>query len=222
MGGEIQIHKPKTLLENNINSIKQNKEFSNQNKKILLSFQENCITRGLSFFRANKYLYLMKTITKKINKDLNKATKKDIEHFVNWLEKSDYEEATKKDFKVCLKVFFKWLKKPSLVDWVTCKTKKNKSKLPSELLTEADVLKLIDATSHIRNKCFLSVLFESGARISELGSLKLKHVSFDEFGSTILVKGKTGNCFVFQETNITNKQLGEDRKTISVFKGMAS
>jgi len=193
MTKEIEIHHPKRLLENCIKSIKENKEFSKQNKKLLLSFQENCITRGLSFFRANKYLYLMKTITKTINKDLNKATVKDIESFVNWLEKSDYQEATKKDYKVCLKVFFKWIKKPELTEWVVCKAKRNKGKLPGELLTEEDILKLIDVTSHIRNKCLISVLFESGARISEIGSLKLKHVSFDEFGSTILVKGKSGS-----------------------------
>jgi integrase/recombinase XerD len=36
------------------------------------------------------------------------------------------------------------------------------------------------------------VLYESGCRIGELMMLRIKHISFDEFGALILVDGKTG------------------------------
>lgn len=45
---------------------------------------------------------------------------------------------------------------------------------------------------HPRDKAFVSVLWESGARVSEIGNLHLKHVTFDAQGTLITVLGKTG------------------------------
>ena len=36
------------------------------------------------------------------------------------------------------------------------------------------------------------LLSETGARIGEIGSMKIKHVSFEQYGARLTVKGKTG------------------------------
>ena len=67
--------------------------------------------------------------------------------------------------------------------------------MPSEgdLLTEEDIHKLIENANHPRNKAFVSMLWESGARIGEIGNLIIKNIIFDDHGAVISVRGKTGS-----------------------------
>jgi len=55
-----------------------------------------------------------------------------------------------------------------------------------------DVKKLIEAAQHPRDKAFVSVLYESGARIGEIATLRIKHAEFDNNGAKLMVTGKTG------------------------------
>ena len=82
---------------------------------------------------------------------------------------------------------------PEEVKWIKTTMKKGRGSLmPEELLTEQEVKKLIESAEHPRDKAFVSMLYESGCRIGELASVQLKHVSFDKYGATIVVDGKTG------------------------------
>lgn len=186
------IFNPKKLLQSNINSIIKSQDINPENKELILNFQNHCISKGLSFFRTSKYLTQLKTITKRINKPLKTTTKEDIEGFLNWLQRSDYAENTKSDFKTALRVFFFWLKKEPLVNWFSTKKRNGNNTLPDQLLTIEDVLKLSNASKNTRDKAFIISLYESGCRIGELGSLKIKHLNFDDNGCTINVNGKTG------------------------------
>ena len=103
---------------------------------------------------------------------------------------------TKYNRKVVLKRFYKWLlgddeEYPKIVKWIKIKSPKN-SVLPEYLLTEDEVLRMIDCADTIRDKAFLYALYESGARMGEMLSLQIKDVTFGEHLTSILVKGKTG------------------------------
>lgn len=71
------------------------------------------------------------------------------------------------------------------------KTKK-KRKLPGDILTEEEILRLIKFAKYARNKALISLLYESGCRIGELLNLRIKDISFDDYGAVIIVNGKTG------------------------------
>jgi integrase len=43
-----------------------------------------------------------------------------------------------------------------------------------------------------RDKALISVLYESGCRIGEILSLKIRNVEFDNNGAVLIVNGKTG------------------------------
>jgi integrase len=60
------------------------------------------------------------------------------------------------------------------------------------MLSEEEIKKMIDACEHPRDRALVASLYESGARISELGNLKIKHVKFDQYGAVLMVDGKTG------------------------------
>lgn len=61
------------------------------------------------------------------------------------------------------------------------------------MITEEDVKLLIKNAEHPRDKAFISLLYESGCRIGELLTLRIKNISFDEHGVLINVFGKTGS-----------------------------
>jgi integrase len=80
---------------------------------------------------------------------------------------------------------------PEITKWIKPRTGEKK-KLPEELLTESDIKRMILAAEHLRDKALVAVLYDSGARISEIGNLRLKHVVFDKYGAVLTVDGKTG------------------------------
>jgi len=72
-------------------------------------------------------------------------------------------------------------------------TKRNK-KLPEELLTMEDVKSIANETQNLRDRAFVLFLYESGARIGEIMSIRVKDFESDKYGAKVLIpKGKTGS-----------------------------
>ena len=78
-----------------------------------------------------------------------------------------------------------------MISWIKCNDVKNK-KLPEEILTEEDIKKMIDSAQKARDKAIVAVLYESGCRVGEFLTMKIKNVQFDRYGAIIVVQGKTG------------------------------
>jgi site-specific recombinase XerC len=51
---------------------------------------------------------------------------------------------------------------------------------------------MLDATLNMRDKALISLLYDSGCRISELLTMDRKDLGFDQYGAKITVSGKTG------------------------------
>jgi integrase/recombinase XerD len=175
-------------------------KITEKNKDLILEFSDYCLVRGLSKPRIIKYIDTLRLSARIINKDFDKTTKKDIMAFVGRIQESKYSLWTKKDFKVMIKRFYKWLKGndeiyPDEVKWIPTHLKKSELKLPLEgdLLTEEEVQRMIDSASNPRDKAFISFLYESGCRIGEIGNLKIKNIRFDKNGAVVTVFGKTGS-----------------------------
>jgi len=166
------------------------------NEKIIASFLENCSAEGLGKSRISKYTYILKNISNGLKKNFEDVKKEDLVKYLSQLEKGDYSDWTKHDYKVTLKKFFKWQKNsevyPSEVSWIKTSFNNGKTKLPEELLSQEDVEKLIKACYRNRDRAFISLLYESGCRIQEILTLQNKHLQFDEHGVQIIVNGKTG------------------------------
>jgi integrase/recombinase XerD len=159
------------------------------NSEIILKFFNKLFSEGLSKPRVLKYGFHLKRMSESI--DFNTATKEDIVQFLSELEQSDFKEQTKRDYKVVLRRLFFYLGKDELVKDVKTTLKKSKRKLP-EILTKAEVEKMVNVAKHPRDKAIIGVLYEGGLRIGELASLKLKNIEFDDDGVVIKVHGKTG------------------------------
>ncbi|MFH1053143.1 MAG: site-specific integrase [Candidatus Woesearchaeota archaeon] len=190
----MDIHRYDKKYEYTLNGLNRAK-ISSRNKELILKFHNDLILENLSKPRLINYLNKMKLICIRLGKDLDKATIEDLKKVVGSIQQSDYSPWTKQTYKIILRKFYRWFKKPELIDWVKTGFSKSEKKLPSEgdLLTEKEVLKLIKCADHPRDKAFISSLWESGARISELGNLCIKNIIFDKIGTVLTVKGKTGS-----------------------------
>jgi site-specific recombinase XerD/ribosomal protein L40E len=173
----------------------KNSDFPEENKKALLDFYQECVLRGMSKARTLKYLTTLELFARRVKKRFSEMKKEDVANFITMLEEGNYAEWTKHDFKVMIRIFFKWLRGtdqfPEEVSWIRINNV-NKVKLPEELLTEEEVMKLVDAAEHLRDKALILTLYESGCRIGELLTMRIKNVHFDEYGAVLNVNGKTG------------------------------
>jgi len=172
----------------------RNSSIDEESKRRILEFYQECIVRGYSKARIIKYLDTLERIARDLGKPLTQAKKEDIVNLIAKIEQRGYSEWTKHDYKVILRIFYKWLRKndyPEEVSWIKVRESSNR-KLPEEILTPEEINELVNAADHIRDKAFISTLYESGCRIGELLCLQIKHVQFDEFGAVLLVNGKTG------------------------------
>jgi site-specific recombinase XerD len=182
------------------------KEYKKANSELMQKFFEDCYANGLSESRVRKYRATLRNLSAIIGKPFTEATKEDLKRAVARIEKSNYSEWTKHDYKVSIKKFWKWLKQtedfyPEEVRWIKTTIRRVKEKFPEELLTPEEVKKMIESADNIRDKSLISVLYESGCRVGELLAMRMKDVSFEGPACSIRLTGKTGTRRVLLVTS---------------------
>lgn len=170
--------------------------YPDNNKELIIEFENVLFAEGLSKARVLKYLSSLHNLAQWFGKPFDEVTKLDVYKLVGDLERSERSVWTKRDYKVTIKRFFRWMnggkKDPESTEWITTNVKRKDRKLPEELLTLEDVMQLIEAAEHPRDAAIAATWYDSGGRVGENGTRQLKHIEFDEYGAYELVKGKTG------------------------------
>jgi len=170
------------------------------NKKHIRDFCHDCELRRISKPRIERLLEILAYMAQTLQKDFREATIGDLKNAVLKVDNNpDWAPWTKYSYKRVLKQFYKWLKGvdneyPPEVKWLKPSMKRQEKYMLNEndLVTEEEVRKLIEATDQSRNKAIISLLAESGARIGEVGNLRIRDISFDKLGTIMTVNGKTG------------------------------
>ncbi len=193
------IHDYEGMYASELRKIKDS-EISSKNKDLILRFHESLVLENISKARLVNVLGTMRRFVEKLGMDLDAVGIDDIKSSVVGIQQRDDLSAwTKRDYKIIIRRFFKWLHGtkgyPEIVDWIKIGVSRSQLRLPAngELITSEEGKNLIEAASHPRDKALVSALWESGARVSEIGTLRLKNVQFDRHGSVITVCGKTGS-----------------------------
>ena len=195
-GEKIDIHDHEKRLKSVVRRLARS--LSKHNFEILVRFYRHLRTEGLSIPRIKKYLETLGRVAKMLGKHFDEATREDIENVVYRIETSDYSPYTKHDYKVVIKRFYKWLKGgdkeyPPEVSWIKTTMKMRDELLPEDLLTEEDVMKLVNAVDHPRDKAFIITLYETAARIGEIASLRIRDIQFRERYAVVMIRhSKTG------------------------------
>jgi len=195
----MDIHNYKRQYERQIELLKEDKDILQENKDFSLKFVDYLISETIGVAKIGRYLLDLRKYSKILNKPFDKANKDDIRHVIAQIEQTTLAPESKKCFKVMLRKLYKFIRGidekgvyPEEVKWISISIPKNQRKLPEELLTDEEIESIIRNCKTLRDKAFVSTLAESGCRISEIGTMKIKHVSFEEYGVRITVNGKTG------------------------------
>jgi len=92
------------------------------------------------------------------------------------------------------KLFFRWLDPEQEKElFKNIKMKKPRRQLPvDQLISRTDITRLVEACEKPRDRALIMLMWDSGARISEILGLNIGHVQFDQYGAVVIVSGKTG------------------------------
>ena len=191
----MSIYNEKRLFEREICLI-ENSSINEENKKIILEYKSYLIATRIGILRTVRYIMILRLISEKFNnKTFSEWTKKDVIEVLEKIEITDYSPHTKREYDKTLKKFFKWHKGK---DWegLECITGNRKIDRKPDILSKDEVLAVIKAARHPRNKAMVALLYEGGFRIGELASIKCKDIEFNNYGGKVKVRGKTGERLV--------------------------
>jgi site-specific recombinase XerD len=181
-------------LESAVERVKSS-SLSTKNKEAILKFKDECLLE-LSAGRTLRYVQNLVKLAKWLGKDFTDVNKDDIKALVRKINSKGYTEWTKQFYRVTLRKFYRWLRGsegyPPEVSWLKTTIKSNNRQLPEDMLSQADVKRLILAAQHPRDRAMIAVLYETGCRVGELLALKIRNIEFDSWGARILLNGKTG------------------------------
>lgn len=195
----MDIHNYKRRFERTLERLNDSKEISDDNKRTALNFKDYLLSEGIGLPKIERYLSDLMKFSKMFNKSFSEATEADIRKIIGEINQTDLSEETKKTFKIMLRRLYRFIRNitkkgtyPPEVEWISIAIPNNHKKLPEELLTEEEILKIIQNCRTLRDKALISAIAESGCRVSEIGNMQIKHVSFEEYGARLTVNGKTG------------------------------
>lgn len=197
-------HEGENRLSRQIGKIKE--QLLDPNRKYALKYKDYLELNDRKPMTLSHRLKELRFILKLLDKDAKTATKTDIEKVVRDINNSKridngvpLANVTRGRIKLTLKTFFRWLYDlsdkdpyPDLVRWIKIDRKGN-TKLPSDMLNEDDIKKLILACNNSRDRCVVAMLWDMGARIGEILNLRMKDQVLSKDGvSYVIVDGKTG------------------------------
>ncbi len=206
MKPEKDIHEHDRRYKSTLQHLKES-GISEQNKTLITEYDRTCTLERLGVPRRIKLIGCLAIFAKDyLKRDYDKATKEQLKDAVLKLEeRKDLSVWTRHSYKSILKQFYRWLtfgddyrkrvEQPEIVGWLRAGvSEREKPRVKaSEILTEHEIEKLIGAAEHPRDKAFISMLYELGARIGEIGKLSIKDISRDKYSFILELSGKTGH-----------------------------
>jgi integrase len=186
----------KRIFENEIKDITNSPNILDSNKKIVLEFLNFKQSQGLTFNRLNRLCVAMKPIFKSMNYNIMTIDDKKAQAIVISINSNPkWKDWTRNSNVKVLKNFLRWLNKVykttiTLEDIKPIKPKN--SLMPEYLITPDEYQRILEATTSQQLKLIIELLYETGARVSEILDLKIQNIEFNSYGAKLFVHGKTG------------------------------
>ena len=186
-------------LDRTIENIEESEEILERNKELILDYKQDQVLNGLSPATLLRNTQRLKIVAQEAEKSFDEMDKSDVKGLIVWVHDQDYTEETVDTYKTVIKAFWSWLKDagrdetPAEVKWIQLSNGNgNGDTLPKDLLTKGDIENQVDAAKNPRDKAFIYLLYESGARIGELIDLTVGDIEDRKHGKKITIDGKTG------------------------------
>lgn len=119
---------------------------------------------------------------------VEKCQVQDIMRFLEGLNNGSLN--TMSSYKARIKGFFTWNGKGDLVNWM--EIKRDRKVLDEKILfTQDEITKMLEIARHPRDKCLISLIYETAGRAHEILSLTISDVRFTDYGADIRIPDKT-------------------------------
>ena len=189
----------KPRFERLLERVLSDKKLSSNSRSLIREHIAYLQAQGRDTKTLIKHLYCLKVFVDfaEGKVDFKALTRKDIEKIIAKLESSDYKPETKRNAKSVVKGFWKHAFGqdefyPEPIRWIKTTTRRKDKLMPDGILSEEDIMKLLDVANNVRDKAIIATLFDSGIRVGELLSMKRKDVDLEGNPAHIVVNGKTG------------------------------
>ncbi len=184
-----------------------------EDKEMIRRFVQHLKAQDISTGRLAKYTYHLKNAIERLGISIQLAKREDIERLVSWLQHdSNYTPHTVSDYLFAIKRFFKFARYgnvdreipyPEEVRWIRTVIKANERKEP-QFFTSEEIEIMIKAATNLRDKAMLAVGYEAGLRATELLTLNVGSLVFDDRGARLHIeRGKTGSRVVRLITSVS-------------------
>ncbi len=162
-------------------AMKRLSEASEVNQKIIMQFLSRLQKQGLTLNTRATRLNMLIRMDKHFKKPLTEITESEFDTFLMDLESKDYSAGYSANYQKSFKKLCRVMLDP-MPRWVAeMKIIHTDSQVqPHELITQNEILKMIDVAKGIRNKALIAVLADSGMRIGAVGSLRVKNVQLEQ------------------------------------------
>lgn len=198
---KIDIYNSKIKYTSAVKKFSFDKSISKRNRELIISFLNDCALgktlrqrqkKIIRERRLYKYLYHLKFVARCLQKDFDKMVMHDMEGFIRGLESDTltitnkkgvkitktYAPQTKRDIKVALRKFYKWLlgnceKYPDIVAWFDTSIQEKEP----DSLDEKQIEQMVSFATSIRDKALFWTLFESGTRAEEFLNIRIRHIT---------------------------------------------
>lgn len=164
------------------------------NEQVWKRYEAHILNEGWSKNRQAKLKLMFRTCARGLNTPYEKATRADVEEFVNRLHKGEftkldgqeYKGSSKADIKKFLKQFYKWYKGdneivPKEVSWVKARIPKGEEPEEKPIVTREQAEQLAENMQKIEHQAMTLLLFDSGFRIQEMFSVQKKDLTWEEY-----------------------------------------
>ena len=178
---------------------------SQRNKDLIFGYRDACFVQQVcGKVRLIRAIAVLTHLATLLGKDFDQATREDLQRLVTTVMGNHLSPATIGTYKAVLKRFMGWvllpnefpkiIQYPAAVSWMTCHVRKQDERRleRKDLITPDDIERLLAICRSTRDRALISLLWETGARIAEIGNLQLKHLTKTPHGFTLDLKGKTG------------------------------
>lgn len=199
-------------LQADLKRLESSDKITQQHKEKIFKFLELVNAQGRSPATKRNIIWTLMTIGEILGKPFEDANYDDIVRVVGAIENRYQSKKSKKALKADIRRFYKWLRQtpdyPPEVSWIKLdyKIDSETNIKPEDLLSDEEVDALANASLNPRDVALIYMLRESGCRIGELLSLRIKHIKFDNMGVVLHVPvGKTGR----RRVRLTGKHTKE-------------
>ncbi len=156
---------------------------------------------GLSDHRIIFYFAKLRPIAKLLGANFMNPSEDDLKSMIEQLSHSRISPRSVEDYKQTLKKFYSWLlpkaKYNKACGWIKIKNNVDRLKKSEDMLTEDEVNRIIGSCKNLRDKALVSLAYDSGCRVGELLTVRLRDLELDDKGLTLHVSGKTGERTVY-------------------------